>query len=402
MPRSLWLQRVCVLVLGACVLFASTVAVGATTSHGTPRGRSAPITGRVRLTKIASISGSTALAVRYGDPTLYIATKKGTVVAVRDGVMDDRPVLDLSSQVSDGREQGLLGLTFSPDASLLYVYYTDHAGTSMLEEYRVSAASHSGIVHADPTSRRIILEVPQPQATHNGGQLVFGPDGYLYLGLGDGGGKRDSGHGHAPEGNAQSLTSPLGKILRIDASRPPEEEPVAAPGNVVVGTTTAQIFALGLRNPWRFSFDRETGDLWVADVGQNHNEEINLVRAGTRPPFNFGWPLLEGTRPMRDKSAPGAILPILELSHRDGNCAVIGGYVYRGERIANLSGAYVFSDLCDGRIRALHPRRAGAGRVTNLGIRVSTVSAFGQDRRGELYVLSFPNGVYRIDVKPAR
>jgi glucose/arabinose dehydrogenase len=336
---------------------------------------------RVALTPIAPVSGAIALATRAGDPTLYVAQQRGILVPVRDGTVGAFPALDLSTKVKSGGEQGFLGAAFSPDGTHLAVHYSGLRGETVVEEYAVTNAP-DGSAQIDPASARQLLTVDQPQANHNGGELTYGPDGLLYLGLGDGGAANDQGSGHAPQGNAQSIDTLLGKIVRIDP----------ADGRVVQCHS-------GLRNPWRFSFDRDTKDLWVGDVGQNTWEEIDWINDGTVCGANFGWPIKEGTHAFRSAEAPGTIEPVFETSHADGDCAIVGGYVYRGTKIPDLVGSYLFSDNCNSRVRALRLDEA-SGTVTlsrDLGVEAASLSSFGEDPDGELYVLSLTGGLFRVD-----
>jgi glucose/arabinose dehydrogenase len=345
----------------------------------------------VTLTKVAGVTGATAMAVRRGDPGLYVAQQAGTLVTVRDGQVNT--VLDLSGRISTGGERGLLGIAFSRDGSRLYVDFTNTDGNPTVEEYAV------GDRGVDPASRRVLLTVPHPQPNHNGGQLAVGRDGMLYVALGDGGAANDAGPGHAVGGNGQSLATLLGKILRIDprasGTAPytiPADNPFAAGGG------EPEIWVYGLRNPWRFSFDRATDDLWIGDVGQGAWEEVDMLPFANAAGANFGWNLLEGSHDLRGGAVPGTtVLPVFETSHADGNCAIVGGYVYRGSRIPELVGSYLFSDNCNPAIRAI---RVEGGRVVaqrDLGIHASGVSSFGEDADGELYVLSQSEGLYRID-----
>jgi glucose/arabinose dehydrogenase len=345
---------------------------------------------QVTLTKLADPDGGIAMAVRDGDDALYFAQQEGQISAFRDGALSQ--VLDLSERISAGGERGLLGMTFSPDGSHLYVHYSDNNGDTTLDELAVTDGQ------IDAASRRTLLTADQPQGNHNGGSLLFGPDGMLYLALGDGGNAFDRGPGHAPEGNGQSLTTLLGKILRIDPTPTmvagytiPPDNPFAGGGG------NPEIWAYGLRNPWRISFDAETDDLWIGDVGQNQWEEIDMVPFANAAGANFGWPFLEGAHEIRDGAPAGTVLPVFESSHDTGDCSITGGYVYRGTKIPNLVGAYVFSDYCNGTIRAI--RVAGGQVVANreLGISSSDVSSFGQDADGELYVISQSEGIFRID-----
>ncbi len=339
---------------------------------------------RVGLRRIAVLEQPTGLAVRRGDPSLYVTEKAGRVVALREG----RPpevVLDLRGRVSLGSEQGLLGLAFSPDGRFLYVDLTDRNGDTRLLEFRVE----DGTVVAG--SERRVLFVDQPYSNHNGGAIAFGPDGSLYVTLGDGGGAGD------PEDRAQDRSTLLGKILRI-SPRPRDGRPYGIPrDNPFVGRAGVrpEIWAYGLRNP-RLTFDRRTGDLWIGDVGQSAWEEIDVLPAHEGG-ANLGWDLLEGSHPYEGRVGDReTVPPVYEYPHEGAVCAVIGGYVYRGTAIRALRGAYVFSDYCDGRLRAFVLRDGVARAHRFLGPKVSGPSAFGEDADGELYVLSLSGPVYRL------
>jgi glucose/arabinose dehydrogenase len=340
---------------------------------------------RVEFEAVATLEQPLAMAVRTGDPSLYFAEKVGRVVVLSDGSEQPEIVLDLTSEVSLGSEQGLLGLAFSPDGEFLYVNFTDVQGDTRVVEF---AFAGRGV---DLSSRREVLFVDQPYSNHNGGNLAFGPDGYLYIGLGDGGSAGD------PEGNAQSLSTLLGKMLRI-SPRPEGGEPYGIPpDNPFVGREGAlpDIWAYGLRNPWRYSFDRETGDLWIGDVGQGSREEIDFVRAGSRGGANFGWDLLEGTLRFEGDAPPDNVPPVFEYPTADG-CAVTGGYVYRGRDIPALVGAYVFGDFCQGRLEAFRLEKGRARGFDELGPEVANLASFGEDADGELYVLSLSGPVFRL------
>jgi glucose/arabinose dehydrogenase len=361
-------------------------------SAGPPAG-AAPA---LRLTKVADIEGLTAMAARPKSRSIYLAQQDGMIRVLRGGKVDPTPALDLRARVSqDGGERGLLGLTFSPDGRLLYVHYSDTNGDTQVDQYAMRGRD------ALAASRISILHLAQPQSNHNGGELVFGPDGYLYLGLGDGGNQGDAGPGHASGGNGQSLGTMLGKILRF-APKVDAGGYTVPRDNPFVSTPDAQptIWSYGLRNPWRFSFDRATGDLWIGDVGQNEYEEIDHERAtdgkGAGKGVNFGWNRLEGDHPYQGRAPDGAAPPVYEISHDTGACAVVGGYVYRGTKISGLDGTYFFSDNCDGTIRLLEPDGAGVQEVDS-GLKSSSVSSFGQANDGTLYVLSQSHGLFRID-----
>ncbi len=357
------------------------------TGPSAPEGSSGSLAdARVGLEEVAVLDQPVALAVRRDDPALYIAEKPGRVVAVRDGE-GPRVVLDITDQVSLGSEQGLLGIAFSPDGRFLYVDITDASGNTRILEF---AAGDEGI---DATSEREVLRVDQPYSNHNGGNLAFGPDGYLYIALGDG------GSGGDPQGRAQSRSTLLGKLLRI-SPRPSGGEPYGIPAdNPFVGRdgSRPEIWAYGLRNPWRFSFDRATGDLWIGDVGQDAWEEIDVEPAGSTGGLNFGWDALEGTHPFEGGSTdPEMVAPVFEYPHDGSVCAVTGGYVYRGEDIPALAGAYVFADFCRGRLEAFVLRDGLARLHRELGPTVDSLASFGQDATGELYALSLSGPVYRM------
>jgi glucose/arabinose dehydrogenase len=333
------------------------------------------------------------MAVRPGDDSLYVAEKGGRVrQVVRGQSGEGQPsispasVLDLSGQVSTGSEQGLLGLTFSPDGGKLYVDYTDRAGDTRVVEYTFDGG------RADPGSRRELLFVDQPFANHNGGHVVFGPDGKLYVGLGDGGSQGD------PSNNGQSLSTLLGKILRIDPA-PTGGAPYTVPAdNPFVGRSGArsEIFAYGLRNPWRFSWDRQTRDLWIADVGANRWEEVDLLPAGRPAGANLGWSLMDSRHQLKGPNPAGGVLPIFEYDHDGGRCTIIGGYVYRGRAIAALRGAYLFGDYCSGQVWALSQEGGQVVDDEELDVgQPSLIQSFGEDAAGELYVLT-TTGVSRL------
>jgi len=351
-----------------------------------PSVSEAPDTVRVALTRVATVEQPLAITIRRGDPSLYIAEKTGRVVAIRDGRVTGRPVLDLSDDVSLGGEQGLLGLAFSPDGQSLYVNYTDVDGDTRIIGYAMQGD------HVSRASRRQLLFVRQPYDNHNGGDLVFGPDGDLYVGLGDG------GSGGDPHGNGQSLGTFLGKMLRIRPTPAGPEPYRVPPDNPFVGDPGArpEIWAYGLRNPWRYSFDPATGDLWIADVGQSAWEEIDRLPAGSPGGANFGWNLLEGTHRYAGSAPPGAVPPVYEYSHATGRCVVIGGDVYRGSAIPALAGDYVFADFCEGTLQALRLQPDGSVTHQPLGVSLPNVSSFGTGPDGELYVTSLDGGVYRL------
>ena len=298
-------------------------------------------------------------------------------------------VLDITDRVSSRRsEEGLLGLALDPtDAERMYVYYsTADPRRSVVSRF----TNLADLSHVDPDSELVILEVEQPYANHNGGQLAFGPDGYLYIGLGDGGSAGD------PQGNGQDTSTLLGAILRIDVSQSTTERPYAIPPDnpFADGGGRGEIWAYGLRNPWRFSFDRETGELWAGDVGQNRWEEIDLIERGG----NYGWNLLEGSHCFgaSDCDPTDTIAPVWEYSLDGQPCSVIGGYVYRGSAIPWLRGVYVYGDFCSGEVFGLRYAVGQAmehERLAGTGLRIMS---FAEDNDGELYLLSQKSGIYRL------
>jgi glucose/arabinose dehydrogenase len=344
---------------------------------------------RVRLTVLARVDSPTAMAVRSGDERLYVTEQSGRVVRVPHDGGAKETVLDLRSRIRAGGEQGLLGIAFSPDGRTMYLDYTDTNGDTHVDAVDVDTGGAPG-------ARRTLLTVDQPYSNHNGGQLAVRADGTLWIALGDG------GSGGDPQRHAQDLGSLLGKILRIDprpdsAKGTPYSIP---PDNPFVDRRGArpEIWAYGLRNPWRFTFDRDTGDLWIGDVGQGEWEEVDLEPAGSGGGRNYGWNLREGNHAYNGGRKPaGAVDPILEYSHTDGGVAVTGGYVYRGSRIPALRGAYLYADYADGRVKAA---RQDGGRIVeraDLGIKAAPLSSFGEDADGELYALSLAGRLYRVD-----
>jgi len=297
--------------------------------------------------------------------------------------------LDLSAKVLVSSEEGLLGLALAPDfpqSGAFYVYYSAaDPRRSVLSRFRAEGNA------ADPASETVIMEVPQPFANHNGGQILFGPDGYLYVGLGDGGSARD------PMGNGQNLGTVLGKLLRIDVSGggtyrvPPDNPFVGRPG------VRPEIWASGFRNPWRFSFDRETGRLWLADVGQNAREEIDVVAKGG----NYGWSVMEGSQCLSGNACDrsGLALPLFDYARVSPHCSVTGGFVYRGRQVPGLRGAYVYSDYCSGVLWALRERDGVVTEQAEIGRAGFQVSSFAQGNDGELYVLEHAGsggGIYKV------
>ena len=314
-----------------------------------------------------------------GDSSLFVALKGGVVLAVDGGVQST--VLDISDRVRDSGEQGLLGMAFAPtfpSDPRLYVHYSNESGDNVLSSFLFDG----GV--ADPRSEVVLLTVGQPAPNHNGGMIQFGPDGYLYVGLGDGGGANDLFN------NGQDPESELGTVLRLE---PTADGHRSAPGNLY-----GDVWAFGLRNPWRFWIDDEARTVTIADVGQNTYEEIN-VSSIDRNDLNFGWPISEGLHcfsPSEGCDVTGVELPVLEVSHGDaGTCSITGGVVYRGSAIPELHGAYLYSDYCGGYLRAVGYETEDLTDM--IGGRIGSVASFGVDGAGEVYLLTAEGSVYRLE-----
>lgn len=343
-------------------------------------------TPQVRFTPYASGLPQVTTLTHAGDGSgrLYATQQDGRVRVIQNGQVRAQPFLDVSSLTRAGGERGLLGLAFDPgyrQNRRLYIHYTDRNGDTVLARYTATP----DFSRADPQSAKVLFTAEQPYANHNGGQLAFGPDGFLYLGLGDGGSQGD------PQENAQKLSTPLGKILRFDvrgdAARP-------APGNPFLNRSGANpyIWAYGLRNPWRFSFDRASGDLIIADVGQNAFEEVNRQPRASKGGENYGWDIREGRRcyePPQGCRTQGLTEPVLVYGRDEGQ-SITGGYVYRGSAIPALKGQYVFADFGSGTVWAA-PTGGQTWNKVRLG-RVENPSTFGEDENGELYVAEYGSG----------
>ena len=341
-----------------------------------------------------------------GSGRLFIVEQAGDIRVLDGGYLRATPFLDLRGAITSGGERGLLGLAFDPNfrtSPYIYVDFTDINGNTAINRYRISA--NRNIV--DRSSGLRILSIAQPYANHNGGNLAFGPDGYLYIGMGDGGSSGD------PQNRAQNLDSLLGKMLRIDVHHSTSTTHYVAPAdNPYVGRSGNDlVWSRGLRNPWRFSFDRTTGQLWIGDVGQARWEEIDRSsKVGSTPAgraANYGWPILEGRacyRPATGCSSSGLVAPVVTYAHAvsgAANCAVTGGFAYHGSAYPALTGGYLFGDFCSGRMWLIST--AALGPVTPTLVRDATaspqlgISSFGEDEAGELYVTDLNGGgVYRI------
>lgn len=346
----------------------------------TPR----PTTREIALELVASGVDRPLHVTHAGDGSgrLFVVEKTGKIRVIEDSEIASEPFLDLGGRVRWGGEQGLLSLAFHPRFSengFAFVTYTRRDNAVVLARY------HQVGAHLDPASATEILVLPKKETIHNGGTLAFGPDGMLYVSVGDGGGVGD------PDNDAQDPQSLFGKILRIDVDA---SEPYVIPEGNPFGN---EAWDLGLRNPWKFSFDRDTGDLWIGDVGQREREEIDVHPAGVAAPLNFGWPAFEGTKRYREEvGVDGATRPAFEYGHEFG-CAVAGGFVYRGDAIPALRGAFLYSDLCSGAIHALD--RGGERWTSSVLLETElAIVSFGEDEAGELYVVDHvPDGsVWRI------
>ena len=327
---------------------------------------------------------------------VFVVEQGGRIMVMRSGRKLAQPFLDIRPLVTAGGEQGLLSMAFAPDyaqSKRFYVYYTDRRGDQRVVEYRAATADR-----ADPASERLVLRMPDDESNHNGGLLLFGPDDLLYIGTGDGGGGGDR---HGRIGNAQDLGSLLGKILRIDPRASGGRAYTSPASNPFRSRSDArhEVYAYGLRNPWRFSFDRETGALTIGDVGQNAIEEINFVRRGAGRGANFGWRVFEGRSRYTDgETAPGAVMPVIQTTHDDGNCSITGGVVVR-DRSVGMYGRYIFGDICQDRIFSARLARPRARDLRRTRLRVSSVSSFGEDARGRVYAVSLDGPVYRLAPK---
>jgi len=347
----------------------------------------------IGLQRIGVFRQPVYLTAAPGDPArLFVVERAGRIIVIVAGRRQARPFLDISREVkSAGTEQGLLSVAFAPDnqtTGLLYVYYTDRSNNIQIVQYR--RARNSPNV-GDPSSARTVLTIDHHSETnHNGGQLQFGPDGDLYVGVGDGGSEGD------PHNYGQNTSVLLGKLLRI-APRPGGGYAIP-PGNPYAPGSgrRPEIWAYGLRNPWRFSFDRLTGALIIGDVGQDAEEEIDFARRGHGAGANYGWSIFEGDRRYKQGSASGAVKPAVVARHSDGYCAIIGGYVVRDPALRSLYGQYLFGDNCKPQISSVLLSAGHARDKPPTGLSVSSLSAFGEDDAGHIYVVSLSGPVYRL------
>jgi glucose/arabinose dehydrogenase len=338
-----------------------------------------------------------ALSAPGDDQRFFVVEKPGTVQLLKDWELQERPLLDISDQVaSSGSEQGLLSMAFDPDFQengFFYLYYYSIKDVTVLSRYTVSDLDPDVALEDSET---ILLEVPQPQSFHNGGHLLFGPDGYLYLSIGVGGNSR-------PPDRSQDLSNLLGTIIRVDVTDLGSQPTYRIPDdNPFVGQPNArpEIWAYGLRNPWRFDFDPVTGELYIADVGRSSREEINYQPAGAGVGANYGWGYYEGTQLVEEEGLQvppkeELVFPVVEYTHLSlGGCSVIGGYVYRGSALPQLAGHYLYTDFCSGFIWSLSMSESEQADVKRLlRVKDMQLSSFGQDNNGELYIMDIGGGV---------
>jgi glucose/arabinose dehydrogenase len=354
---------------------------------------------KIALTPVVDGLDQPVFVTHAGDGSgrLFIVEKTGKIQVLVDGALLPEPFLDVAALVSGGFEQGLLGLAFAPDfvdSGYFFVNYTDRSGDTVVARYQASAEPN----RADPASAFVVLQVDQPAPNHNGGMLNFGPDGYLYVPLGDGGAANDR------FGNGQNPATLLGKILRLDVTSDPAQPYVIPADNPFVAVdwngqdVRDEVWVLGVRNPWRTSFDRATGDFWIADVGQNWLEEVDVIEAGNPGGLNLGWPIMEGKSCFGADACDtaGLRLPLHDYTH-EGNCSVSGGYVYRGATNPAWNGVYFFGDWCSGKIWGLAPDGTGGWATAELLDSDLQITSFGEDEAGEIYVANGGGAVYRLE-----
>jgi hypothetical protein len=392
------MQTRTVALAAACVLGLIPFAAGCGSDSNGPGTPGTPSDSILALEPILTgLNVPVFLTAPAGDSRLFIVEKDGLIRIYKNGALLATPFLDLTGVTTKGSEQGLLGLAFDPNYASngrFYVSYTTDGptggGTSIIERYHVSANDPDV---ANAQSDTLILSVPQPESNHNGGGIGFGPDGMLYIGFGDGGGTGD------PNGTGQDRTDLLGSMLRINVSGATYTSPASNPF-AANGSFRHELWNYGLRNPWRWSFDRQTGDLYIGDVGQFDYEEIDVQPAGSAGGQNYFWNTMEALHcysPASGCSQTGLTLPVLEYGHGGGSCAVTGGYVYRGAAVPAVEGQYFYSDNCSGFIRSF--RWSGgtiSGQKSWNALTIAGVNSFGEDGQGELYVMTYGGTLYRF------
>jgi glucose/arabinose dehydrogenase len=387
-------------VLAVLTLALSTLASASAKPSASAQPEGAPA---LTLEPVATLASPIALATRAGTDDLYVAEREGRVrvlhVTGTDVTLDPTPLLDITRVTTTNGERGLLGLAFNPQGTRLFVHYSNPHGDTRVVEYQMSGGGHGDAVRLG--TRRVVLGVDQPFSNHNGGELVFGPDGRLYLALGDGGGAGD------PLRTGQNRRVLLGKVLRIDPNQAGSRPYTAPASNPYFNQPPKRkaIWLYGVRNPWRISFDQDTGDLYVADVGQGTSEEINVLPAGgsglnAGRGANLGWSRMEGDQPFGNRTEPpNHTPPTVTYPHTGGRCAIVGGYVYRGAALPALEGTYVYGDFCTGGISGVVVEDGViTSTMPDLGVDVGPFSllSFGQDADGEVYVFD-ETTVYRLD-----
>jgi glucose/arabinose dehydrogenase len=388
---------------GAALLVGCGSGGGSTTTAPAPASGKEKATaigsgdGGVKLTKLGDFDQPLYVTQPGGDTSdLFVVERTGAIRVIHNGKVFSHPFLDVGDLITTAdQEQGLLSMAFAPDyrsSGRFYVYYTNPSGNIRIVEYRRSSDDP---LRADPGSAREVLGIPHSDySNHNGGLLVFGPDGYLYAGVGDGGGGGDQ------DRRAQDLGTLLGKILRIDPLQQGGEPYGIPKGNPFVGRAGArpEIFEYGLRNPWRFSFDPAKDAELIGDVGQDNFEEVDYLPRGRQAGANLGWSAFEAySRYNKDQSAPGAIPPIFAYSHSGGGCSITGGYVIRDRRLPTLYRRYLYGDFCLGELHSLIPALPSARDDKPLGLKVPALSSFGEDSAGHVYATSLSGPVYRLD-----
>lgn len=401
------------LTAGTYTVAAASVAAGGSTLQAAPATQSVAVTAggaasasvaytaaapfALGLQQVASgLAAPTFLTAPAGDPRIFIVERAGRIRVLQNGTVQSSPFLDISAKTTTDGERGLLSLAFHPQYASngqFFVYYTDTAGSIAIERYTVQGINPNA---ADPGSALRILTVPHPGASnHNGGLVAFGPDGYLYAALGDGGGGGD------PSGNAQNNATLLGKMVRLNVNAASAATPYIIPADnpfATVAGARPEIWAKGLRNPWRFAFDPASAQLIVADVGQNKLEEINAVAASAAG-LNYGWNIMEASECYNATTCnrSGLTLPALEYDHTGGNCSITGGYVYRGSALPELTGRFFYADLCGGVLKSARFSGGVASERTDYSVgTIAPVWSFGQDGQNELYIVAGSGNVYRL------